>query len=86
MRASDEGAGFDLIAYLIAYRVVAHVPTLPMDRLRMCQGTNCSWLFIDTSKAGRRRWCDMAVCGNTAKARRFLSRKRRRAARASGDE
>lgn len=43
-------------------------------RVRRCQGTGCAWLFMDTSKNGTRRWCDMSVCGNRAKARRFRSR------------
>jgi predicted RNA-binding Zn ribbon-like protein len=64
----------DSIARVIAYRIVEHVLPSPVERLRMCPGPNCSWLFIDTSKAGRRRWCDMAVCGNAAKSRRFYSR------------
>ena len=55
-----------------------HVLTLPTDRLRICHGPNCSWLFIDSSKAGRRRWCDMGVCGNDAKSRRFHARLRQR--------
>ena len=38
-----------------------------------------AWLFLDTSKAGRRRWCDMADCGNAAKSRRHYARGRRRA-------
>jgi predicted RNA-binding Zn ribbon-like protein len=61
----------DLIASLVAYRMVQVILPLPIDRLRICKGSGCAWLFIDTSKAGRRRWCDMAVCGNTAKTRRF---------------
>lgn len=65
---------FDLVASMIAYRIVEHVLPLPVDRLRICQGLNCAWLFIDSSKAGRRCWCDMAVCGNTAKSRRFRAR------------
>jgi predicted RNA-binding Zn ribbon-like protein len=65
---------FDSIARMIAYRMVEHVLTSPVARLRMCEGPNCSWLFIDSSKAGRRRWCDMAVCGNAAKSRRFYAR------------
>ena len=72
----SDAADFDLIAAKIAYRMVEHVLPLPMDRLRICQGPNCSWLFIDRSKAGRRRWCDMAVCGNAAKSRRFYARSR----------
>ncbi len=39
-----------------------------LANLKRCQG--CGWLFLDTSKAGRRRWCDMKTCGNRAKARR----------------
>ena len=72
----SDAADFDLIAAMIAHRMVEHVLPLPMDRLRICQGPNCSWLFIDRSKAGRRRWCDMAVCGNAAKSRRFYARSR----------
>jgi predicted RNA-binding Zn ribbon-like protein len=64
----------DSITRMIGYRIVENVLTSPIERLRMCQGPNCSWLFIDTSKGGRRRWCDMAVCGNAAKSRRFYAR------------
>ncbi len=66
--------GLDLIASAVAWRLVEFVLPRPIERLRICQGPNCSWLFIDSSKAGRRRWCDMAVCGNAAKARRFYER------------
>ena len=69
---------FDLIAAMVGYRMVEHVLTSPIERVRVCGGPNCSWLFIDSSKAGRRRWCDMAVCGNFAKSQRFHSRTRRR--------
>ena len=48
------------------------------DRLKICPGQNCSWFFVDMSKNHSRRWCDMAVCGNLAKARRFQHRHRRR--------
>lgn len=74
----NDALNFDLIASMVAYRMVEQVLPLPTDRLRMCPGPNCSWVFIDSSKAGRRRWCDMAVCGNAAKSRRFLARSRRR--------
>jgi predicted RNA-binding Zn ribbon-like protein len=39
-------------------------------RLRECASETCGWLFVDTSKNRSRRWCDMADCGNRAKARR----------------
>jgi predicted RNA-binding Zn ribbon-like protein len=37
-----------------------------------CPGVGCGWLFADPRQ--RRRWCDMAICGNRAKARRYAER------------
>ncbi len=39
--------------------------------IRKCASTTCQWLFLDTSKNHTRRWCDMKICGNRNKARRF---------------
>lgn len=44
--------------------------------VRLCAASDCSGLFIDTSKNHSRRWCDMTSCGNRAKARRHYERKR----------
>ena len=48
-------------------------------RVRECGSDTCFWLFIDNSKNGTRRWCDMKVCGNRAKARRHYQRERKTA-------
>jgi predicted RNA-binding Zn ribbon-like protein len=45
-------------------------------RVHVCDADDCEWLFLDTSKNGRRRWCDMKACGNRVKARRFYKRHR----------
>ena len=50
--------------------------------LRECVNPRCTRLFVDTSRAGNRRWCGMTECGNTAKVAAF--RARRRAAVAHG--
>lgn len=42
-----------------------------------CAGEGCSWLFLDTSRKGNRRWCSMEDCGNRAKAKRHYARQRR---------
>ena len=42
--------------------------------VRQCASETCSWLFVDRSKNHRRRWCDMKVCGNRDKARRYYRR------------
>jgi predicted RNA-binding Zn ribbon-like protein len=51
------------------------------DRVRQCDNPECRYLFLDASKAGTRRWCEMSSCGNRAKAHRHYQR--RRAAEAS---
>lgn len=43
----------------------------PLDRVGECP--SCHWLFLDTSRGGRRRWCSMAVCGARSKARRYYA-------------
>jgi predicted RNA-binding Zn ribbon-like protein len=43
-------------------------------RIRACASPACRWLFLDVSKNHSRRWCDMKVCGNRSKARRFQLR------------
>jgi predicted RNA-binding Zn ribbon-like protein len=53
------------------------------DRLRFCESPDCGEAFIDRSRTGRRRWCDMATCGNRAKAARLRERRRVSAATAA---
>jgi predicted RNA-binding Zn ribbon-like protein len=43
-------------------------------RIRQCANEKCLWLFVDASKSGTRRWCDMASCGNRAKAQRHYAK------------
>ena len=71
-----EADGLDLVSSMIAWRFAANVLVQTPGRLKICDGPNCAWLFLDTSKAGRRRWCDMADCGNAAKSRRHYARGR----------
>jgi predicted RNA-binding Zn ribbon-like protein len=42
------------------------------SRLRRCANTtSCGWLFLDTSKNQRRRWCAMETCGIADKMQRY---------------
>jgi predicted RNA-binding Zn ribbon-like protein len=55
----------------------AELLTVPQRfKIRACAAEDCGWLFLDTSRSGRRRWCTMQSCGNRAKARRFYQRTR----------
>jgi len=60
----------DLKARIVA--VVAEILSARADlKIKTCGGSNCDWLFIDRTKAGRRQWCDTRTCGNNARVRRF---------------
>lgn len=45
-----------------------------LSRVKACD--NCGWLFLDTSKNGTRRWCNMDTCGSQAKAKAYYHRKK----------
>ena len=58
-------------------RSTAELLTSPaLTRVRECDSETCWWLFLDGSKSGTRRWCDMKVCGNREKARRHHKRQK----------
>jgi predicted RNA-binding Zn ribbon-like protein len=74
-------SGLDLPLDLVVFAAADLLGELDTGRTRVCKGHDCGWLFVDTSKSGRRVWCDMATCGNTAKSKRFaraMKRRRRR--------
>ena len=71
-----EASGLAYVEHELAIRALELLQSLPQERTRVCAGPRCGWLFIDRSKAGRRRWCDMATCGNAAKSRRHYGRSR----------
>jgi predicted RNA-binding Zn ribbon-like protein len=50
-----------------------------LARVHLCGASefdDCSWLFLDETRAGTRRWCTMKDCGNRAKQRRHYHRVR----------
>lgn len=45
-----------------------------LSRVKACD--SCGWLFLDTSKNGARRWCNMQTCGSQMKAKAYYHRKK----------
>lgn len=43
-------------------------------RIRECGGEDCGWMYVDRSRNGLRRWCQMETCGNREKSRRRAAR------------
>jgi predicted RNA-binding Zn ribbon-like protein len=46
-------------------------------RIRRCAGIDCGWFYVDRSRNGLRRWCEMESCGTLMKTRRRAERNAR---------
>jgi predicted RNA-binding Zn ribbon-like protein len=64
----------ELPVWLITQSAIALLTSSDMLHVHACASERCRWLFLDTSKNHSRRWCDMTICGNRMKARRFHAR------------
>ena len=73
---SHVGDAVDDLLARIAEPIVREIGNGHDDRIRICANDTCRWIFYDESRAGRRRWCDMATCGNRAKAKRHRDRQK----------
>jgi predicted RNA-binding Zn ribbon-like protein len=72
----DDQPALDRILWPVARSAVELLSSPDLARVGECRGEGCGWLFLDTSKTHRRRWCSMAICGNREKARRHRQRRR----------
>ena len=68
---------FDTPLWPLARSAAELLASDQLQFVRACASKTCEWLFLDTSKSHRRRWCDMTKCGNRAKARNFYSRQKK---------
>jgi predicted RNA-binding Zn ribbon-like protein len=66
---TESEAGLPL--WLLSLSASALMTSEAVRMVRACDNPECRWLFLDTSKNHTRRWCDMKLCGNRMKARRF---------------
>jgi predicted RNA-binding Zn ribbon-like protein len=70
----EDGGTVEAPLWLLAQAAAEMMVSERMEQLRTCSADACRWIFLDTSKNHSRRWCDMKVCGNRMKARRFQAR------------
>jgi predicted RNA-binding Zn ribbon-like protein len=70
---------FDRVLWPVVLSAADLLTSSDLDRVRRCCGTGCAWLFVDATKNRARRWCDMSVCGNRAKAKRHYAKVKTRA-------
>ena len=68
------GAGMAPVLWRVALSAGELLGSDRTARIGQCAGRDCRWLWLDRTRNLSRRWCDMAVCGNRAKARRYAAR------------
>src|SRR5882724_12848639 len=71
-----DGPALDRMLWPVARSAAELLSDGPLERVHQCPGPACGWLFLDASKNGKRRWCDMRVCGSRDKARRYHHNRR----------
>lgn len=70
-------AGLDAVTAHVAWaaaELLAGGEHLHLSRVRECEGRNCGWLFLDTTRNGTRRWCTAEECGSLARVTRFRAK------------
>jgi predicted RNA-binding Zn ribbon-like protein len=67
----------DRMQVVSAVSLLGVVKALGFDRLRSCAAPDCSGLFVDTSRAGRRKYCQPAICGNRQNVAAYRARRER---------
>lgn len=71
-----EGQGLESLLWPVARSAADFLVDCDAGRIRACDADTCGWLFYDTSKNGRRRWCDMSSCGAREKSRRHYKKQK----------
>jgi predicted RNA-binding Zn ribbon-like protein len=65
----------DTLTHRIAILAADLLTSSAAGRIRVCPGSNCAWLFLDSSRAGRRIWCSEETCGTRSRVRRWRARR-----------
>jgi predicted RNA-binding Zn ribbon-like protein len=71
-----EGEALDRVLWPVVRAAAELLTSGDLARIGECEGDDCEWLYLDTSRNRSRRWCVMSDCGNRAKARRHYHRTR----------
>lgn len=72
---------WDPVLDAVVYAAVQLATSPEATRVRVCAGRDCGWIYVDRSRNGLRRWCEMSTCGARQKARAYYRRKRAATAR-----
>jgi predicted RNA-binding Zn ribbon-like protein len=72
------GERLDAVIWPVLWSAASLVTSDDAARIRVCEGPDCGWMYVDRSRNRLRRWCQMETCGTREKSRRRARRSARR--------
>ncbi|PIH60425.1 CGNR zinc finger domain-containing protein [Paenibacillus sp. LK1] len=86
LNAGDEGLNLSLIPVgtqwqQVMAEVAADFAITVVEgdggRIRICDNTDCRWIFYDDTRSRTQKYCDDKMCGNLMKVRRFRAKQKK---------
>ncbi len=79
MPDDPDRAALDRVLWPVVCLAVEVLTSSEIARVKECANPDdCDWLFLDSSKNNRRRWCSMEGCGSLVTMRRQTAKWRAR--------
>jgi predicted RNA-binding Zn ribbon-like protein len=67
----------DAVIWPVLWSAASLIASDEASLIRICGGADCGWMYVDRSRNGLRRWCQMETCGTREKSRRRYQRIKR---------
>ena len=66
----DEASDLREVVWRVLWSAAELLRSAEVTQVRICDGDDCGWMYVDRSRNGLRRWCQMRTCGTREKSRR----------------
>jgi predicted RNA-binding Zn ribbon-like protein len=73
---SQQESALEAVIWPVLWSAASLLASDEASLIRVCGGPDCGWIYVDRSRNGLRRWCQMETCGTREKSRRRTARMR----------
>jgi predicted RNA-binding Zn ribbon-like protein len=74
LRWDQLGESLESVLWPVIWSAASLLVSDESSQIRICGGPDCGWMYVDRSRNGLRRWCQMETCGTREKSRRRYQR------------
>lgn len=68
------GESLESVLWPVIWSAASLLASDESSQIRICDSLDCGWMYVDRSRNGLRRWCQMETCGTREKSRRRYQR------------